>query len=207
MICDFLILTFCESFKTLLVWGNGLLKFIQSNSGSFISAVSALIGVWLMLRYYKGKEERERRSLLKAAYNALKSEIEINKKNLETGIGKTLDETKGPLLARGAFDWEHDIMYKANARIICYIPDIELIKEIVRLYGLLGALKDASRKHNAEVERRNDIAMATEKTGVKNYQLKQIDKSIDILTRMMQSCYKETERQTELALQKLETQI
>lgn len=197
---------------------NSLLQFMKSISGplltgyftligAIIGAAGAIFGIWLLLRYYKGKEERERKSLLKAVYNALKSEIETNKKYFEYGVGKKLEETDGLIFERGVFDFEYDIMYKANAQIICYIPNIELIKAIVRLYGLWGGLKDAIRKHSAEVEKYKNLEMASERLGVKKHQLQQIEKSIIILTTMMQSCYAEIKLQTELVLQKLNTQI
>lgn len=201
---------------------NGLSQFIQSNSGqlliglftligALIGAASAIIVMCLSLRYYKRKDEKERKSLLQAAYNALISEIKTNMEYFESGIGKTLDEAKGPLLTRGAFDWDHDIMYKANAQTICYIPDYELIQAVVKLYGIWGALKDAVQKHNAEIDRRIriDIEMASMiPPAAKKHFLDQIDKtSIEPLTKMMQSCYKETKNQVKLVLQKLNTQI
>ena len=175
---------------------------------ALIGALAAILGVWWLLSYYKGKEERDKQSLLKAAYIALKSEIETNKEFYESGVGKILKgiQSDKPLYQRSAFDFEHNTIYKANAQIICYIPDIELIKAIVRLYGFWGGLKDAIRKHDAEVEKHNNISMAPvyrEKTN----QLNEIEISIIRLTTMMQECYTEIEKQTELVLQKLNAQI
>ena len=197
---------------------NSLSQFIQSNSeqfltglftliGALIGAAAAIIGIMLLLRYYKEKEERDRKKLLKGVYNALKSEIETNRQFFEYGVGKKLEETDKPMFDRAVIDFRLNVMYKANAQIICHIQDFELIKEIVRLYGLWGGLKDIIRKHSAEIEKYINVRTAYEEHKTEDYQLKRIEHSIKMLTEMMRICYTEVKRQTELVLQKLNTQI
>ena len=197
---------------------NGLMRLIQSISGplltgyftlmgAFIGATAAIFGIWLLLRYYKGKDEKDRQYLLKAVYNALKSEIETNKESFEYGIGKKLEDSNEPIFERAVFGFEYDIMYKANDEMIRYIPNIELIKAIVRLYGLWGGLIDALRKHSVEVEKYNKITLPSKKSVTTTTETQQTQKSIILLTDMMRNRYAEIKKHTELVLQKLNTLI
>lgn len=98
-------------------------------------------------------------------------------------------------------------MYKANAEMIRYIPNIELIKAIVRLYGLWNGLIDALRKHSAEVEKYNKITLPSKKSVTTTTETQQTQESIILLTNMMRNRYAEIKKHTELVLQKLNTLI
>lgn len=195
-----------------------LLRFLQPTNnqlqtglftliGAFIGAIASIVGILLLLRYYKGKDEKDRQYLLKAVYNALKSEIETNKEFFEYGIGKKLEDSNEPIFERAVFGFEYDIMYKANAEMIRYIPNIELIKAIVRLYGLWNGLIDALRKHSAEVEKYNKITLPSKKSVTTTTETQQTQESIILLTNMMRNRYAEIKKHTELVLQKLNTLI
>jgi gas vesicle protein len=198
---------------------SGLLRFLKSISvplltgyftifGALIGATAAIIGIWLLLRYHKGKEERDRQDLLKAVYNALKSEIETNKEFFECGISKALKEETGAMYKRSTALFEYNVMYKANAQIICNIEDLELIKAIVKLYGLWDGLTEILKSHSAEVEKHFSlqIAKSLRTEASSKYEFRHIEESIATLTNMIRESYTQTKQQTERVLEKLNAQ-